>query len=81
MFFEVLPPILNFVGAILLGSGYLVSTKKAVEDNVSRYAYDTDEENKKLPAIRNVLKQRQLTIAGLVILSLGLILEIVKLFL
>jgi len=78
--FEILPPILNFLGAIVLGAGFLISDKEALEQGVTKWAYDNDEDNKKLPAVKSLLRQRRLTITGLIILLVGLALEITSIF-
>lgn len=74
--FEILPPILNFIGAIVVGLGMLISNKQALDIGVAKYASDKEEENMQLPAVKDKLKQRKLTIIGLVILFVGLILEL-----
>lgn len=78
--FEILPPILNFIGAIVLGSGFLISDKEALNQGVAKWASDNDDDNKKFPTFKSLLKQRRLTIIGLVILFVGLILEIISIF-
>jgi len=77
---ETLPPILNFVGAIVVGFGLLISKKQAVKLGVSRYG-GSDEENAKLPAVQDRIKQRNLTIVGLLILFVGLVLELASTYL
>lgn len=78
--FELLPPILNFVGAIIVGLGVVISDKEILNIGMMRWGYDNDEDNKKLPNIKDRMKQRKLTIVGLGLLLVGLTLEIISNF-
>lgn len=69
--------VLNLVGSLLLIGGNLFMTEKRAEElGVSRYG-GTFEENLKLPAVKALLSQRNWSIAGLIFLFVGFILQLI----
>jgi hypothetical protein len=70
---------LTLLGAIFLACNYLISNKKAAELGVSRVAGETLEENLKLPAVQDRLKQRRYAIIGLSMVILGFVIQILAL--
>lgn len=68
--------IFNFLGSIFLTFSFLfITKKKALELGVSRWGGSTDEENLKLPNIKNILLQKRWGIAGVLFLTIGFILQ------
>lgn len=68
---------LDLIGASILAYGLIISKKSAIELGVSRWGGDTDEENLKLPKVRDRLKQSKNAVIGLIFLATGFILQIV----
>ena len=64
------------VGTIVAASGLIVSERQAINLGVGRWAGETDEENLKLPAVQNLLKQRRNAIIGLSLITLGFALQL-----
>jgi hypothetical protein len=63
---------LDIIGALILASGLLIGTKRALELGVtSRLAGTTDEENLQLPQVRDRLKQSRRAKVGVALLVLG----------
>jgi hypothetical protein len=75
------PSILNFIGTIIIAWGLLISKEQALELGVARWCGDTDEENLKLPAVRDRLKQKKYALIGLGFLLAGVSFEILFIFL
>jgi hypothetical protein len=65
------------LGTLIAASGLIVSERQAINLGVGRWAGSTDEENLKLPAVKNLLKQRRNTIIGLSLITLGFALQLV----
>ena len=61
----------DIIGVSLLAWGLFTSKEKALELGVTRWAGDTDEENLKLPAVADRLKQSRFAMFGLPILVAG----------
>lgn len=75
------PSILNFIGTIIIAWGLLISKERALELGVARWCGETDEENIKLPAVNDRLKQRKYALIGLGFLLAGLLFEFLFTFL
>ena len=71
----------NFLGSIFFASSLFISKQTALKLGTSRYCGETEEENLKLPAVRDRLDQRNWGIAGAVSISVGLILQFSSRFL
>ena len=67
---------LDLIGAGILAYVLIISKKSAIELGVSRWG-GTDEENLKLPKVKDRLKQSRNAVIGLIFLSTGFILQIV----
>lgn len=67
----------DIIGVSLLSWGLFTSKKKAIKLGVMRLAGDTDEENLKLPAVADRLKQSFFAKVGLPILVTGFLCQIV----
>jgi hypothetical protein len=65
------------VGAIFLTYGLLISRERAVELGVSRLSGETVEENLRLPAVADRLRQSRNAAIGLGFLLVGFALQIV----
>ena len=69
--------IFDLLGAFVLSVGLMISKKTAIKLGVTRWAGTTDEENLKLTAVKDRLKQSRNAIIGIILLSIGFILQIV----
>lgn len=67
----------DIIGVSLLAWGLFTSKEKAIKLGVSRVSGDTDEENLKLPAVVDRLKQSRFAMFGLPILAAGFACQIV----
>ena len=67
------------MGSISLAKGLLISKKQAIELCVSRFCGSNDEENLKLPAVKDRLNQRNWGITGIIFLVMGLVLQLMSL--
>lgn len=61
----------DIAGAAVLATGLFISKERAIELGVGRWAGDTDDENVKLPAVRDRLNQSRRAVIGLSLLALG----------
>jgi hypothetical protein len=68
---------LGLVGTCVAASGLIVTKREAIDLGVGRWAGSNDEENLKLPAVRDRLKQRRNTIVGLTLIALGFTLQLI----
>jgi hypothetical protein len=75
--FNVVGLFFDLVGATVLAWGLLITKKDALKLGVPRYAGDTDEENLKLPAVQDRIKQSLIAKIGLALLVIGFLLQIV----
>ena len=69
---------LNFFGALALARGLFISKEDALKLGVSRWASDNDEDNYKLPAVADRLKQRKWGIIGALFLFVGFVLQVIS---
>lgn len=67
----------DIIGAMILGYGLFVSSKKAVELSVSRWSSKEAEENMNQPQVLDRLRQSRLAVTGLFILATGFVLQVV----
>lgn len=67
----------GLAGTAIAASGLIVTKRQAIDLGVGRWAGSTDEENLKLPAVQDRLKQRRNTIIGLALIALGFTLQLV----
>lgn len=67
----------DLIGAIIITIGLIVSKKKAVELGAHRYMGSSDEENLKLPNIKERLNQSRCAMIGLSLLIIGFTLQII----
>jgi hypothetical protein len=65
----------DIVGAAVLVTGLFISNERAIELGVTRLAGDTDDENLKLPAVRDRLNQSRRAVIGLSVLAIGFLLQ------
>ena len=68
--------IIVLLGSISLAKGLFISKKEALNLGVGRWTGDTDEENLKLPQVKNMLTQRKWGVIGAVLLSIGTAMQI-----
>ncbi len=66
---------MDIAGASILAAGLFISKGDAVELSVSRVAGDTLEENLRLPAVRDRLKQSRRAVLGLLFLIFGFLFQ------
>ena len=67
--------VFDFIGALILVTGLIISKKEALMLGVYRVCEDTDEENLTLPQVADRLKQSKRAIIGLVFLFIGFFLQ------
>ena len=67
----------DFFGAALIAYDLIIPKKKAVELGVSRVAGDTDEENLKLPQVKDRLKQSRNAKIAMLLLTVGFMLQFI----
>jgi hypothetical protein len=68
---------LDILGAIALSYSLIINRKQAIKLGVPKYAGETDEENLKLPFVKELLKQSRNAKIGLILLIIGFILQII----
>lgn len=66
----------SFLGSISIATGLFITKKQALELGKAKYSGRTDEENLKLPAVKDRLKQRKYAIIGVMLLIIGLLLQL-----
>lgn len=76
-YFNLVGLILNVLGSLSLARGLFISKKEALELGISRWAGETDEENLKLPQVRDRLKQKKWGKIGAILLSIGLVFQLI----
>lgn len=64
---------LDIIGALILASGLIIGAQRAIELGVTRLAGDTDEENLKLPGVREMLEQSRRAKIGVFFHVLGFV--------
>jgi uncharacterized membrane protein len=62
---------INFVGAIVLTIGMIVTKKGALKVGVSRLGSVNEEDNLRLPAVKDRIKQSKIAICGVIFLIVG----------
>jgi hypothetical protein len=67
----------DLVGAAVLAWGLFIGEDEALELGEARWSGDTREENLRLPAVRDRLRQSHRAKLGLLILAVGFVLQIV----
>jgi hypothetical protein len=69
--------VLNLISSICLSKGLLTTKKQALMVGMARWGGNTEEENLKLPAVKDRLDQRKWAVAGLVLLFIGFLLQFI----
>lgn len=69
--------VFSLLGGLAFARGLFTPNKKAIELGVSRWAGETDEENLKLPTVKDQIDQRKYGIIGAIFSSLAFALQIV----
>jgi hypothetical protein len=67
----------DLFGAAAMGYDLIIPKRKAVELSLPRFPYDTNEENLKLPQVKDRLKQSRNTMIGIVLLIIGFMLQFI----
>jgi hypothetical protein len=67
----------DLIGASFITYGLMISKEKAIEISVSRWSPKDDEENLKLPQVRDRLKQSWNAKIGLAFLAIGFLLQLI----
>ena len=67
----------DLIGVIVLSYGLIISEKSALELGVSRLSGSTDNANRKLPAVKDRIKQSRNAAIGMFFLVLGFSLQII----
>jgi hypothetical protein len=70
----------TFLGSLAIARGLFISKKKAIELGVSRWSGDTDEENLKLPQVKDRISQKKWGIIGASFITIGFILQLIIYF-
>lgn len=68
--------VFSFIGSLYFARGLFISNKEALRLGVSRWSGDNDEENLRLPQVKDRLNQRNWAIAGGVISIGGFVLQL-----
>jgi len=66
----------DFFGALVIACDLIVPKKKAIELSRSLYSSNVDEENLKLPQVKDRLKQSRNAIIGVTFLVIGFTLQL-----
>lgn len=69
--------IFSFAGAVTLALGLVVTKERALRVGLPLMASDKDEENMCLPHVRDRMRVSRLALAGVVIMAVGFLLQIV----
>lgn len=69
--------VLDIIGAAILARGLIISQREAIDLGSSYIMGDTDEENLKIPPIRDRIRQSRNAKIGVSILIFGFVLQIV----
>lgn len=72
---------LGFIGAVYTASNPAITERAAIDIGTTRWAGSTDEENLKLPLVRELLDQSRRARAGLLFIAGGFALQAVALLL
>lgn len=75
--FSVIGLIFDLIGASVLAWGLIISKKEAIKLGTSRYGGKSDEENLKIPAVKDRIIQSRNAKIGLAFLVIGFLLQIV----
>lgn len=67
----------DFLGAVFIAYGLMISKEKAIELSVSRYSSDHDMENLEQPQVKDRLKQSWNAKIGVALLAIGFVLQLV----
>lgn len=62
---------LGFIGAVYTAANPAVTERAAIEIGVTRWAGSTDEENRELPLVRELLQQSRRARTGLLFIGAG----------
>jgi len=68
---------INFIGAIVLAIGMIVTKKGALRLGVSRLGSVSEEDNLRLPAVKDRMKQSRIAISGVIFLIVGFLIQAV----
>ena len=68
---------LDLAGAVVLASGLFVTKRAALNLGLGRWASESPDENLKLPQVRDRLRQSRNAWAGVVLLVVGFLMQIV----
>ncbi len=70
--------VISFIGSIFFTLNLFMSKKEIIKLGVSRWASDKDEENVKLPQVQDRIKQRNFGIIGMILISVGFLLQLMS---
>jgi hypothetical protein len=68
--------LLDITGAIFLSYGLIITKKDAIDLGVSRICGDSDEDNLKLPAVQDRVKQSRNAKIGVIFLVTGFLFQL-----
>lgn len=71
----------SLIGGLAFARGFFISKKKALKLGVSKWSGEIDEENLKLPAIKDRIEQRKYGFAGAIFISLAFMCQIIEIVL
>ncbi|HST20356.1 MAG TPA: hypothetical protein VLR90_04530 [Blastocatellia bacterium] len=69
--------IFALAGAITLAYGLIIPSKHALQIGVPRMAAEGDEQNLRLPQVRDRMRESRFALIGIVIMALGFLLQII----
>ena len=68
----------SLLGGLAFAQGFFISKKKALELGVSRCSGSTDEENLKLPAVKDRIEQRKYGVIGAIFIFLAFVCQVIE---
>lgn len=74
---EIIGLFIALAGAVTFAFGLIISRKQALWVGVARMAEDSDEKNICLPHVRDRLRESKYALAGVILLTIGFLLQIV----
>lgn len=76
-YLDLLGLIITLIGAIVLAFSLIISQKQALKIGISRIAEESDEKNICLPHVRDELRESRFALIGVILLSIGFLLQII----
>jgi hypothetical protein len=75
--FNFLGLLFAMTGAITLACGLIIPSKRALKIGMPRMGAEGDEENLKLPHVRDRMRESRFALIGVIIMTVGFLLQII----